>query len=401
MVTGALSPFFVAIVTDALILEARVVRASKERQVGSGTGMQPAVSVVMPLHGDGRFLQHALESVCGKWEACVEVVCVDDGLTQSADTIVSEFRTKMQEFRLLRNEGRGIVAALNTGLRAARGEFIARMDGDDVSLPGRFAIQLDYLRRHPGVSTVGTQAILIDAEGRVLRRLHTPVGSERVHAALDVSCAMIHPTVMMRKAAVLAAGGYRVGFDGAEDHELWLRLRRTGKLDNLSVPLLLYRSHTGQVSVRKQLRQARLAALAMVADHLRDLSGIDYLVPIAEGSNWRTVLRSADPLSVEEVRILTALGLAGNGGTVRSSGARYLRGACAQGYHGVPHLHDRLALACVRHQILLARGGRRMDAVAAAARDLLQWRGRLLSAYVRQVSSRWRSGVASADAETV
>lgn len=358
----------------------------------SRTGEMPAISVVMPLRGDGRFLRLALESVHLNSEASVEIVCVDDGLTESARAVVAEFKTKAQRFRLLQNDGQGIVAALNTGLRAAQGEFIARMDADDISLPGRFPAQFAYLRRHPDVSAVGTQAELIDAGGNTLRLLHTPVGSQRLHAALDISCAIIHPTVMMRKAVVQAAGGYRLGFDGAEDYELWLRLRRVSKLDNLPGSFLLYRSHAGQISVRKQLHQARLAALAMVGDRLHAYSGTDYLALIGQHGAWQSVFRSADPFAVSEVKILTALALAGNGGTGRRSGARYLRAACALvSSHDPSHLRGRLALACVRHQILLARSGRTMDALAAAASDLLRWRSRILSAYIRQASSIWRS----------
>jgi hypothetical protein len=104
-----------------------------------------------------------------------------------------------------------------------------------------------------------------------------PVGSERVRAALRISCALIHPTVMMRRRVVLDAGGYRRGFDGAEDYELWLRLQSSTKIDNLAQTLLLYRQHEGQVTLRRQFRQARLVALAMVAERLRRTSGQDVL----------------------------------------------------------------------------------------------------------------------------
>jgi glycosyltransferase involved in cell wall biosynthesis len=204
--------------------------------MGSEAEERPAVSVVMPLHGDGEFLQLALDSVRSQSGASTEIICIDDGLTESAKAVIAGCSAGQRKIRLVRNEGRGIVAALNTGLCAARGEFIARMDADDVCLPDRFAVQLAYLRSHPDVVAVATQAILIDANGKQLRRLRTPVGCDRVYASLDVSCALIHPTVMMRKAAARRVGGYRIGFDGAEDHELWLRLRRISKLDNLPSP---------------------------------------------------------------------------------------------------------------------------------------------------------------------
>lgn len=352
----------------------------------------PTVSVVMPVRGDGRFLEDALKSVYRQCETHLEIICVDDGLTHHAETVIREFNSTARNIRILRNNGRGIVAALNTGLREACGEFVARMDADDISLPNRFAAQLTFLRRHPDVAALGTQAMLIDEDGKVVRRLRTPVGSARLYRALDVSCAIIHPTVMMRLAAIRKLGGYRVGFDGAEDYELWLRLRRVSKLDNLPGPFLLYRSHTEQVSVRNQLRQARMAAIASVGHRLLSRSGVDHLAAITSYGSWRSAFGPAGPAAVDEVRGLTACLLADNGGTNRRSGARYLDRACAKaGAHGSPYLRNRLALACVRHQISLARSGRRMDALIAAATDLSRWRTRLVPAYFLQASALWRS----------
>jgi hypothetical protein len=296
------------------------------------------------------------------------------------------------KLRVVPNSGSGIVDALNKGLALARGRFVARMDADDIALPHRLAIQAAYLDAHQEVGVLGTQALLIDAKSKVLRTLHVPVGSNRVCAALRISCALIHPTVMMRRRVVLDAGGYRRGFDGAEDHELWLRLRPRTKLDNLGQALLLHRRHDDQVTSRRQFHQARLTALAMVADRLRLTSGRDPLAALHNPKDWRALFASLDATAFHDVRSLTACSLADNGGTLRGSGRRYLRQACRAAVdRGSAEAHGRLALACVRHQIQLARTRRWSDAILAFPADLLRWREKLFLAYLLHASSVWRS----------
>lgn len=357
----------------------------------SGTPDQtPLVSVVMPIRGGDRFIAPALDSVLLQTCRAIEIVCVDDGIATAAMSVLQSAISHGGPVRILHNEGKGIVAALNTGLRKARGVFIARMDADDVSLPSRFDAQLRYLAANPDVGAVGTQADLIDSEGKILRRLHVPIGKRQVARSLEVSCALIHPSVMMRSSILRRLGGYREGFDGAEDHELWLRMRETCAIDNLPDRLLLYRAHDRQVSFRRQFHQARLSALAIVGSRLAQEMADELFERMAAGQHWRHALARLSPAAVEQVKRLTACALADNGGTVRSSGASYLRLACRRSTDDVRD-RERLALACVRHQVGLVRQGRRMEAISAAVNDATIWRARLLRAYFRQLSAVWRS----------
>ena len=352
----------------------------------------PAVSVVMPVRGVAQFIRPALESIATQSSVGCEIICIDDGASECTRGEIEKLAAADPRVRLVSNSGSGIVDALNSGLGVARGHLVARMDADDVALPGRLAIQAAYLEQHQEIGVLGTQALLIDAGGKVLRKLRVPVGSERVCAALRISCALIHPTVMMRRRVVLDAGGYRRGFDGAEDYELWLRLQSSTKIDNLAQALLLYRQHEGQVTLRRQFRQARLVALAMVAERLRRASGQDVLAAGYDLKSWRPLFASIDATAFHDVLSLTACSLADNGGTLRASGRRYFRRACqAAAGRGSPEVRRRLALACVRNQVQLARNGRWRDAAHDFPQDLLQWREKLLLAYVLHASSVWRS----------
>lgn len=352
----------------------------------------PFVSVVMPVRGIAPFIKLALDSIGNQSGIEFEIICIDDGVAESTLEQIKEFSVRSGRLRLVVNHGDGIVDALNTGLSYAKGQFVARMDSDDIALAGRLAAQAAFLGAFPEIGVLGTQATLIDANGAPLRILHVPIGADRVDAALQISCALIHPTVMMRLDVVREAGGYRHGFDGAEDYELWLRLRWRTKLDNLAQPFLLYRRHEGQVTLRRQFHQARLAALAVVGNRLRQSHGVDVTAALDEPKKWRAFLAKISASSVDDVRNLTACSLADNGGTLRASGARYLRLACRIAVvRGSPEVRDRLALACVRHQVHLWRSGRWSEALRAVAFDLVRWRTKMLSAYYQHASTVWRS----------
>ena len=233
---------------------------------------------------------------------------------------------------------------------------------------------------------------MVNAESRLCGRLRVPVGAGRVRAALETSSPLIHPTVMMRRATVLEAGGYRKLFDGAEDYDLWLRIAPHAQFDNLPQALLLYRRHGAQQTVVKPFRQARLAALAVVAYRLRRSQGRDPLGQMTRLGDWRRAFAALDPAAVEEVRQLTASCLADNGGTLRPVGAAYLRLACSSARSGgLCHVRRRLALACVRHELQILRNRRPMEALRILSTDFLRWPSDMLYAYLWHASILWRA----------
>jgi len=349
----------------------------------------PLVSVLIPVRS-GRYFAPALDSILVQTAVDFEVICIDDGADTLASGILREASANGQKFRILRNSGHGIADALNTGLASARGELIARMDADDICLPHRLATQAAYLRANPEIGVLGTQAVAIDASGARLGRARVPVGRHRVFEYLQTGSPLIHPTVMMRRSLLRKVGGYRRVFEGAEDYDLWLRLSAQTAMDNLAAVFLLLRRHGEQVTTRSQFRQARLSALAIVSDKILRAYGCDPLPDPGGVKNWREAIGAVSPSAVADVRELTASRLVDNRGTLRASGGRYLNGACYRAIRrGSPEVCSRLALACVRHQLLLFRAGRRFDALKALARDAMRWRTRLVFAYVRHASIPW------------
>ena len=224
----------------------------------------PRVSVVMPVWNALRFLEPAMDSILDQSFGAFELIVVDDGSTDGTSEALGEYRDP--RVRVMRNDGRrGVVHSLTVGLEAARGEYVARMDGDDISHRDRFAAQVEFLDREKDIALVGTCANVIDEAGAVVGVMRVPTSSQEVHEVLLKRNVFVHPTVMFRRQPVLDLGGYqavRAGAEMAQDYHLWLRLEECYPLANLADVLLDYRAHDDQVSTRNLVRQLECAELA-------------------------------------------------------------------------------------------------------------------------------------------
>jgi glycosyltransferase involved in cell wall biosynthesis len=223
----------------------------------------PTVSVLMPVYNAERYVAEAVESILAQTFADFELIIIDDGSTDRSLSILRRSAENDLRIRLVSRPNTGYVVALNEMLEMARGEFVARMDADDVSLPERFAIQVAYLREHPEIICIGTRVQIIDEAGRDLLACHPAMDHDEVQAlALAGRCPLCHPSVMMRREPVISLGGYQVDMEPAEDHDLWLRLGEQGRMVNLPDVLVKYRNHDSSVSEVRQSRQLELAKLA-------------------------------------------------------------------------------------------------------------------------------------------
>ena len=238
------------------------MNASHAASVDARGSGGPKISVLMPVYNGERYLDEALDSVLAQDFADFEVVVVDDGSTDGTAKLLRAAVRRDARVRTFSIPNAGIVAALNHGLCECRGEYIARMDADDVCLPDRFGKQAAYLDEHPSCVLVGGFAQGIDAEGNELGRV-----SAGPHATTDLTvfpprvALSIHPLVMLRRAAILTLDGYRGDFAHAEDYDLFLRLQRLGSIDNPDWIVLKYRRHEAAVSQSHLEVQERAAAL--------------------------------------------------------------------------------------------------------------------------------------------
>ena len=206
--------------------------------------MIPRISVLMPVFNAERFVAEAVESILRQTFTDFEFLIIDDGSTDGSLRILERLASRDDRVRLVSRSHRGLVPALNELMNLARGEFVARMDADDIALPDRFDLQVAHLEHNPDVVCLGGGHQLIDCRGRILRNIHHPGDDATLQElALEGRCPITHSSLMMRRQAVVAVGGYREEMREAEDLDLLLRLGEHGHIQNIDKILVQYRKH--------------------------------------------------------------------------------------------------------------------------------------------------------------
>lgn len=233
----------------------------------------PRVSVVMAVYNGERWLRQALDSILSQSGVTFEVIAVEDASTDSSPAILREYSNADKRIVLLENrENLGLTRCLNQGLKKARGEYLARMDADDICLPGRLADQAAYLDNRPEVGVLGGWTRVIDEQGRPLFDRFSPEDDQPLRAEMLIkNNAFAHSSVMLRTELLRQAGGYDETFRYAQDYELWTRLGRTTRLACLPSILIEWRTGSGNISSRhreEQLECQFRTSLRTLKEHL-------------------------------------------------------------------------------------------------------------------------------------
>jgi len=220
----------------------------------------PRVSVLLPVWNGERFLRPAVESILRQTFSSLELIVIDDGSTDASAAIAESLARDDDRVRVLRRSHEGLSPALNAGLAAARGEYIARMDADDVSVPHRLEKQVAFLDSHPACVAAGAWIEVVDESGQPLGlKTFVQTHAEISAALLGGISPIAHPTVVIRRDAVQAAGGYDERFYPSEDLDLWFRLAEHGELANIGEPLLRHRRHKGALAIREREKMRAMA----------------------------------------------------------------------------------------------------------------------------------------------
>jgi glycosyltransferase involved in cell wall biosynthesis len=206
----------------------------------------PKVTVLMSAYNGQRYLKEAMESIlCQTWSD-FEFLIINDGSTDKSREIIMSFDDP--RIRLVENPTNiGLTKSLNHGLELSRTELIARQDADDISYPERLEQQVQFFETHSEVVLLGTSAQAIDEQGEPKKiDLHVPRGLLAIRWYLMFQNAFIHSSVMFRRSVVWEnMGGYDESFARAQDYELWSRIARGFKVENLSDILIDHRFEYG------------------------------------------------------------------------------------------------------------------------------------------------------------
>lgn len=196
----------------------------------------------MPVYNGEKYLSEAIDSILNQTFTDFEFLIINDGSTDDSVKIIQSYEDT--RIRLIHNETNlKLIATLNKGIEVARGEYIARMDADDISLPDRLAKQFDFLNANSKVGVLGCAVKLIDHSGSQDQIMRFPSAHGFLRWSLFFYCPIAHPSVMMRRVLVSDAGGYRSTMLHVEDYDLWWRLSQKTRLSNLQEVLLLLRKH--------------------------------------------------------------------------------------------------------------------------------------------------------------
>lgn len=221
----------------------------------------PVVSVVMAAHNAAAYIRDAVDSILEQSLSNFELIVIDDASSDATPAIVASIPDS--RVVVLRNDRNiGQTRSLIRGLESAKGQYIARHDADDTSLPGRFARQVDALETNSRLGAIGSQVRSIDESGRVLDSWNLPVDHDRVGARLPVENCLVHGAVMLRASALKSVGGYRGKFMYSQDYDLWLRLADKWSLANLAEVLYEFRRGPRTVSRRNLFAQTEFAMVA-------------------------------------------------------------------------------------------------------------------------------------------
>lgn len=208
----------------------------------------PKISVILPVYNGEQYIAEAVQSILDQTFKDFELLVINDASTDNTLSVLRSFTDP--RIRIVNNEvNLKVVKSLNKGLELSSGEYIARMDGDDIASPSRFQKQLAYFSQHPEIDVCATQVEVFGGQNYITRQYET---HNFIKASLLFLNIIIHPSVMFKRASFIENGYYYdESYDNAEDYGLWVKT--IDKLKYAIVPdvLLKYRIHDANVSVQK------------------------------------------------------------------------------------------------------------------------------------------------------
>ena len=250
----------------------------------------PRVSIIMPARNAARWLHQAIESILGQTFPAFELIIVDDGSSDDTPAIFARFQRIDERVRVLQQDRLGLVAALNSGLSAARGPLIARLDADDIAFARRLELQVSRFERRADLVLLGTWAEKIDAAGRPVGILAPESDALKLKTLLASGNPFVHSSVMFDAAVARNCGGYRAALEAAEDFDLWLRLSERGAVEVLPEVLTKYRIHQDGVTTTKVVRQLFSTRLAVRSAEMRRSGRSDPAETWSHPPEWHSLL---------------------------------------------------------------------------------------------------------------
>jgi len=236
---------------------------------------KPKVSVIMSVYNGERYLLEAIDSIINQTFEDFEFIIINDGSTDGTKEIVESYDD--ERIMLIEQANMGLTKSLNRGLRLANGEYIARMDADDISHPERLHRQVSFLEQNKDIGLIGTDLLVINENGKLLYKINLPPDNPTIKQNMLKCNQFGHGSVMFRKECIDKVGFYREEVGPAEDYDLWLRIADEYDIANISEPLYQWRFHNKQVSAVSGIYHMKCALFAVELAKERNQFGKDRL----------------------------------------------------------------------------------------------------------------------------
>lgn len=286
-------------------MEHKLNRIKLKKQV---VPKEPLVSIILPIKNGADYLCEALDSIIEQTYTNWELIVINDGSTDKTASILGSYTKKHSQIRVISiRHSVGISQALNLGIIKAKGDFIARMDADDISYPSRLAKQIAYLLDNPKVVALGSQCDVINEQGELTGVKTFPTSHKAIYETVFRFNPLQHPTLVINRKLLPKHFIFYDDLDGAEDLGLLFKLFPYGKVHNMNETLLAYRIHSHNVSFVniKSIYAQALRARIQGVKHYGYVPSIQNIgVTVAQ-----TILIACLPNSVIKVLYMYARGI--------------------------------------------------------------------------------------------
>ncbi|WP_235284146.1 glycosyltransferase [Methanosarcina sp. 1.H.A.2.2] len=221
------------------------------------------VSVVMSAYNSEKFISDSISSILNQTYDDWELVIINDASSDNTLEIINQFSEKDLRIKVIDNEKNiGLTISLNVGIKNSNGEFVARLDSDDLAEPSRLEKQINYLHNHPDVGLVGSGAYLINSFGNKIGFMNVMSQPDFVNKFMNNLNPFIHSSIMVRRKALDDVGSYREKFRYSQDYDLILRLSDKYKLSNIAQPLIRWRVSDNSLTMQHHTLQRIYADIA-------------------------------------------------------------------------------------------------------------------------------------------
>ena len=217
------------------------------------------ISVLLPVYNAERFIPETLDSLIRQTNKNFEVIAINDGSTDGSLKILQEYAKRDARIRVIDQKNQGLVKTLNTAAQLSSGEFLARIDADDVALDRRFEFQLKAMKEDPSHVLIAGGFDVMNEDGEILYHDAVPTNYEDVINDMYTRNPIAHGSVLIRRSAFEMAGGYSEDCGPTEDYELWTRLSKIGTI--IALPQTIFRwrvNPTGITSTKSDIMEKHM-----------------------------------------------------------------------------------------------------------------------------------------------